>query len=117
MEVWKAMQLSVERGIDHEGALPGPLKLPRKGPIYYVKASGYKQSLQSRALVYAYALSVSEENASGGTIVTAPTCGSCGVLPAVFEGAGRDCKAEGNCRARNDRRQGAFGRRSFAQNG
>lgn len=72
MEVWRAMQESVERGIDHEGALPGPLKLPRKGPIYYVKASGYKQSPQSRALVYAYALSVSEENASGGTIVTAP---------------------------------------------
>lgn len=84
MVVWRAMQESVERGIDHEGALPGPLKLPRKGPIYYVKASGYKQSLQSRALVYAYALSVSEENASGGTIVTAPTCGSCGVLPAVL---------------------------------
>lgn len=84
MEVWHAMQEAVERGIDHEGALPGPLKLPRKGPIYYVKASGYKQSLQSRALVYAYALSVSEENASGGTIVTAPTCGSCGVLPAVL---------------------------------
>ena len=84
MVVWRAMQEAVERGIDHEGALPGPLKLPRKGPIYYVKASGYKQSLQSRALVYAYALSVSEENASGGTIVTAPTCGSCGVLPAVL---------------------------------
>lgn len=84
MDVWQAMKESVERGIDHEGALPGPLNLPRKGPIYYVKASGYKQSLQSRALVYAYALSVSEENASGGIIVTAPTCGSCGVLPAVL---------------------------------
>ena len=84
MEVWRAMQESVERGIDHEGALPGPLKLPRKGHLDYVKASGYKQSLQSRALVYAYALSVSEENASGGTIVTAPTCGSCGVLPSVL---------------------------------
>ena len=77
MDVWQAMKESVERGIDHEGALPGPLNLPRKGPIY-------KQSLQSRALVYAYALSVSEENASGGIIVTAPTCGSCGVLPAVL---------------------------------
>ena len=84
LEVWKVMKESVERGLDHEGALPGPLNLPRKGPIYYVKASGYKQSLQSRALVYAYALSVSEENASGGTIVTAPTCGSCGVLPGVL---------------------------------
>ncbi len=84
MEAWHAMQESVERGLDHEGALPGPLNLPRKGPTYYVKANGYKQSLQSRALVYAYALSVSEENASGGTIVTAPTCGSCGVLPGVL---------------------------------
>lgn len=84
LDVWKMMKESVERGLDHEGALPGPLNLPRKGPIYYVKASGYKQSLQSRALVYAYALSVSEENASGGTIVTAPTCGSCGVLPGVL---------------------------------
>jgi hypothetical protein len=93
MEVWRAMKESVERGIDHEGALPGPLNLPRKGPIYYVKASGYKQSLQSRALVYAYALSVSEENASGGTIVTAPTCGSCGVLPAVLYHLAKGCVA------------------------
>ncbi len=84
LEVWNVMKESVERGLDHEGALPGPLNLPRKGPTYYVKASGYKQHLQSRALVYAYALSVSEENASGGTIVTAPTCGSCGVLPGVL---------------------------------
>lgn len=84
MEVWRVMQQSVEHGIDHEGALPGPLSLPRKAPTYYVKAKGYKQSLQSRGLVYAYALAVSEENASGGIIVTAPTCGSCGVMPAVL---------------------------------
>ena len=84
MEAWRAMQAAVERGINHEGRLPGPLNLARKAPTYYVKASGYKQSLQTRGLVYAYALAVSEENASGGTIVTAPTCGSCGVLPAVL---------------------------------
>ena len=78
------MKESVERGLDHEGALPGPLNIPRKAPTYYVKARGYKQSLQTRGLVYAYALAVSEENASGGTIVTAPTCGSCGVMPAVL---------------------------------
>lgn len=83
-EVWQAMQQSVVRGLDHEGALPGPLRLPRKAPMYYVKARGYRQSLQSRGLVFAYALAVIEENASGGTIVTAPTCGSCGVLPAVL---------------------------------
>ena len=84
MEVWNMMKESVERGLDHEGALPGPLNIPRKAPTYYVKARGYKQSLQTRGLVYASALAVSEENASGGTIVTAPTCGSCGVMPAVL---------------------------------
>ncbi len=83
-EVWEAMKTSVENGIDHEGVLPGPLNLPRKAPIYYVKATGYKQTLQTRGLVYAYALAVSEENASGGTIVTAPTCGSSGVMPGVL---------------------------------
>lgn len=84
LEVWHMMQKAVERGINTEGRLPGPLNLTRKAPTYYVKASGYKQSLQTRGLVYAYALAVSEENASGGTIVTAPTCGACGVLPAVL---------------------------------
>lgn len=83
-EVWQVMQAAVERGIDHEGILPGPLGLQRKAPVYYTKAKGYKANLQSSGLVYAYALAVSEENASGGTIVTAPTCGSCGVLPAVL---------------------------------
>lgn len=83
-EVWETMQTAVENGLNHEGALPGPLNLPRKAATYYVKATGYKASLQSRGLVYAYALAVSEENASGGTIVTAPTCGACGVLPAVL---------------------------------
>ena len=82
--VWQAMKASVERGITHDGRLPGPLNLQRKAPTYYVKAQGYKQSLQARALVYAYALAASEENASGGTIVTAPTCGACGVIPGVL---------------------------------
>lgn len=83
-EIWLVMQQAVERGLEHEGVLPGPLNLPRKAPVYYVKASGYKQTLQTRGLVYAYALAVSEENASGGTIVTAPTCGSSGVVPGVL---------------------------------
>ena len=82
--VWEAMQAAVEAGLDHEGVLPGPLNLPRKAPTYYVKATGYKKTLQTRGLVYAYALAVSEENASGGTIVTAPTCGSSGVMPGVL---------------------------------
>ena len=82
-EVWKTMQAAVERGLDSEGALPGPLNLARKAPNYYIKARGYKPSLQSRGMVYSYALAVSEENASGA-IVTAPTCGACGVVPAVL---------------------------------
>ena len=82
--VWETMQAAVERGINTEGRLPGPLNLSRKASTYYVKASGYQRNLQTRGLVYSYSLAVSEENASGGTIVTAPTCGSCGVLPAVL---------------------------------
>ena len=83
-EVWKAMKASIVRGLDNEGVLPGPLNLRRKASTYHIRASGYKSSLQSRGLVFAYALAVSEENASGGVIVTAPTCGSCGVVPAVL---------------------------------
>ena len=82
--IWQTMKEAILRGLDHEGVLPGPLNLPRKAATYYTKAKGYRASLQSRGLVYAYALAVSEENASGGTIVTAPTCGACGVLPAVL---------------------------------
>lgn len=83
-EVWKTMKAAVQRGLDREGVLPGPLNLRRKAYSYYIRASGYRHSLQSRGLVFAYALAVSEENASGGEIVTAPTCGSCGVVPAVL---------------------------------
>lgn len=83
-EVWENMKRAVESGLEAEGVLPGPLNLPRKAYTYYIKASGYKKSLQSRGLVFSYALAVSEQNASGGTIVTAPTCGACGVMPAVL---------------------------------
>lgn len=83
-EVWKVMKEAVERGIEAEGVLPGGLGVRRKAVSYYVHAAGYNSSLKSRGLVYAYALAVSEENASGGRIVTAPTCGSCGIVPAVL---------------------------------
>ena len=83
-EVWKTMSEAVERGLEQEGALPGPLNLRRKAATYYIKANGYQANLRSRGLVFSYALAVSEENASGGKIVTAPTCGSCGVVPAVL---------------------------------
>lgn len=82
--VWSVMKDAVERGIEAEGVLPGGLGVRRKAVSYYVHAAGYNSSLKSRGLVYAYALAVSEENASGGMIVTAPTCGSCGILPAVL---------------------------------
>jgi len=83
-EIWEAMKCSVQRGLDNEGVLPGRLHLSRKASTYYIRATGYKPNLQSRGLVFSYALAVSEENASGGVVVTAPTCGSCGVLPAVL---------------------------------
>ena len=82
--VWEAMKASVERGINTEGALPGPLRLSRKAAMYHIKVSGYRANLQTRGLVFSYALAVSEENASGGVVVTAPTCGSSGVMPAVL---------------------------------
>ena len=83
-EVWKTMCESVERGIEAEGVLPGPLNLQRKAAKYNIKASGYTASLHNRGLVFSYALAVSEENAGGGKIVTAPTCGSCGVVPGML---------------------------------
>ena len=83
-EVWETMKAAVQKGLDTEGALPGPLRLSRKAATYSIKASGYRQNLQTRGLVFSYALAVSEENASGGTVVTAPTCGSSGVMPAVL---------------------------------
>jgi L-serine dehydratase len=83
-DIWEAMKASVVRGLNNEGRLPGPLNLSRKASKYHVKALGYQPNLRSRGLVFAYALAVSEENASGGTIVTAPTCGSCGVIPGVL---------------------------------
>ena len=83
-KVWNVMRDAVERGIDQEGALPGPLNLRRKASSYFIRAEGYSDVLRTRGLIFSYALAVSEENACGGTIVTAPTCGSCGVLPSVL---------------------------------
>lgn len=83
-KVWKVMKQSIKKGLDNEGVLPGGLGVRRKAVSYYMHANGYGGSVRSRSMVYAYALAVSEENASGGEIVTAPTCGSCGVMPAVL---------------------------------
>jgi len=82
--VWSVMCETIERGLNNDGVLPGGLKVARKASTYWVKSKGYTASLCSRAKVYSYALATAEENASGGTVVTAPTCGSSGVVPAVL---------------------------------
>ena len=83
-EVWHTMVVAIQRGLNNEGVLPGGLKLQRKAAQYYAKARDFNGTFGGNALPLAYALAVSEENAGGGQIVTAPTCGSCGVLPAVL---------------------------------
>lgn len=83
-EVWKVMKQSIHDGLEAEGVLPGGLGLRRKAAEYMVRSLSYSESVRSRGKVYAYALAVSEQNASGGLVVTAPTCGSCGVMPAVL---------------------------------
>lgn len=82
--VWTVMCDTIQRGLNNDGVLPGGLKVARKASTYYVKSKSYTGSLASRACIYAYALAVAEENAAGGEVVTAPTCGSSGVLPAVI---------------------------------
>ncbi len=84
-EVWKTMKSAVKRGIEQEGTLPGGLKLGRKASSYFMRARSFTGIQKNRTLTFSYALAVSEENAACGTIVTAPTCGSCGVLPAVLK--------------------------------
>ena len=83
-QVWLTMKEAIHRGLENEGVLPGPLHLARRAASFYIKAQGYKGSMQRRAVAFSYALAVAEENASGSLIVTAPTCGSCGVIPAVL---------------------------------
>ena len=82
--IWIKMQQSIERGVNAEGVLPGGLGLGRKSWSFYRKTKMASGQLQQPGLLTAYALAVSEENATGGEIVTAPTCGSCGVVPAVL---------------------------------
>lgn len=83
-EVWEVMKQSIREGLDTEGVLPGGLNLRRKASEIMIKALSYTEGVRSRGQVYAYALAVSEQNAGGGKVVTAPTCGSSGVMPAVL---------------------------------
>ena len=83
-DMWQQMQSTIEEGLQDDRVIAGGLHLRSKAHQYFIRASAFKPSLQSRALVTAYALATSEQNACGAMIVTAPTCGSSGVLPAVL---------------------------------
>lgn len=83
--VWDQMKSSVDAGLKADGELPGGLNVQRKAKLLYSQRH-IDESPETREnrIVCAYAYAVSEENAGGGTIVTAPTCGACGVLPSVM---------------------------------
>lgn len=83
-EMWQAMMTAMDRGLQKTGVLPGELKYPRKANSFFKKARLQAKHLKSTGMTFAYALAVSEENASGGLVVTAPTCGSAGLVPAVL---------------------------------
>ena len=83
-KIWGTMKKAIQRGLENDGTLPGELKLKRKAPSYFVRANMQNGFAEDDIYLFAYALAVSEENAAAGKVVTAPTCGSCGVLPAVL---------------------------------
>lgn len=83
--VWKAMQQSIADGLNATGTLPGGLGVQRKAKyLYEQKLSTEVAQVRECRTICAYAYAVSEQNADNGTIVTAPTCGASGVLPAVL---------------------------------
>lgn len=83
-ERWNVMKTSICEGLENEGVIQGGLNLRRRASSFYQHAKSYQATMQRRGYTFAYALAVSEQNATGGTIVTAPTCGSSGVLPSVL---------------------------------
>ena len=85
-EVWDAMRASVLEGLSKTGTLPGGLGVERRAQqlINARHMDESRETFETR-VVCAYAFAVSEQNADGGRIVTAPTCGSCGVVPAVLK--------------------------------
>lgn len=84
-EIWETMKLSIRRGLADEGTLPGGLKVQKKAK-HLLNLEHIDESVETREnrMVSSYAFAVSEQNACGGTIVTAPTCGASGVVPAVL---------------------------------
>ncbi|MDR2130677.1 MAG: L-serine ammonia-lyase [Odoribacteraceae bacterium] len=83
-QVWHVMQNAIHNGLANEGVLPGNLRLARKAASYHIRAQQSAGALRHMGTVFAAALAVAEENAGGGLVVTAPTCGAAGVLPAVL---------------------------------
>ena len=86
LHLWSVMEACVEAGVHRGGVLPGGLRVPRRAPALYreLSAKGYDDPLHVMDWVNLYALAVNEENASGGRIVTAPTNGAAGIIPAVL---------------------------------
>ena len=86
MEVWQVMKQAIADGLSATGILPGGLKVQRKAKYLYEQEPHEKiPALEEFQKIAAYAYAVAEQNADNGTIVTAPTCGACGVLPAVLK--------------------------------
>ncbi len=86
MEVWLTMKAAIDEGLSKTGTLPGGLNVQRKAKyLYEQKPEEDIPSLKEFQLIAAYAYAVAEQNADNGTVVTAPTCGACGVLPAVLK--------------------------------
>ena len=86
MQVWLTMKQSIEDGLQAEGILPGGLKVQRKAKSLYEQSDAdLAPGMKEFKHIAAYAYAVAEQNADNGTIVTAPTCGACGVLPAVLK--------------------------------
>lgn len=84
-EVWTVMQNAIARGLAADGVLDGGLNVKRKAKTLYESNNVFEDGMtRENRLVCAFAFAVGEENASCGTIVTAPTCGAAGVLPAVL---------------------------------
>ena len=84
-KVWKTMREAVAAGVQKRGVLPGGLGVERKAKTLFDRRAAESAVMRENRLVSAYAFAVGEENAGGGRIVTAPTCGACGVLPAVLK--------------------------------
>ena len=85
-ECWTVMQDAIKRGVNAQGVLPGGLGTQRKARyLFRQKHIDQSEETKTNRLICAYAFAVSEENAGGGKIVTAPTCGACGVVPAVLK--------------------------------